>query len=146
MTATQKIIEKDEPRLVKPEPENQAEAPTLEAIEKQYRQLDELTNFKLVSTWEQWQAGTTTSKEDLYSDLAKIISAASLIRSDITRLKERRERRPDDELLAESATAIRKVTDEMVNEGYDHRDLPRQVERIEESLQALRVVFELCDY
>ena len=26
------------------------------------------------------------------------------------------------------------------------RDLPRQIERIEEKLQSLRVVFELCDY
>ena len=146
MTATRETIEKDEPRLVKPEPENQAEAPILEAIENQYRQLDDLTHFTLVSTWEQWQAGTKTSKEDLYRELTRIITAAQTMRSDIARLKERRERRPDDELLAESAGAIRKVTDQMVNDGYDSRDLPWQIERIEESLQALRVVFELCDY
>ena len=145
MTATRETIEKDEPRLVKPEPENQAEAPTLQAIEKQYRQLDDLTHSTLVSTWEQWQAGTKTSKEDLYRELTRIITSAQTMRSDIARLKERRERRPDDELLAESAGAIRKVTKEM-DEGYDSRDLPRQIERIEESLQALRVVFELCDY
>ena len=145
MTATRETIKKDEPRLVTPEPENQAEAPILEAIDKQYRQLHTLTNFTLVSTWEQWQAGTETSKEDLYRELTRIISAAQTMRSDIARLKERRLRRPDDELLAESAGAIRKVTKEM-DEGYDSRDLPRQIERIEESLQALRVVFELCDY
>ena len=145
MTATRETIKKDEPRLVKPEPENHAEAPLLKAIEKHYCQLHDMTNFTLVTTWEQWQAGTKTSKEDLYRELTRIISAAQTMRSNIARLKERRERRPDDELLAESAGAIRKVTEEM-NEGYDSRDLPRQIERIEEKLQSLRVVFELTDY
>ena len=145
MTATREIIEKDEPRLVTPEPENQAEAPILDAIEQHYCELDHTIGFTLVSTWVGWQAGTETSKEDLYRELTRIITAAQTMRSDIAKLKERRERRPDDELLAESAGAIRKVTDEM-DEGYDSRDLPRQIERIEESLQALRVVFELCDY
>ena len=68
------------------------------------------------------------------------------MRANIARLKERRIREPDDALLEQSANAIRRVTDEMVNEGYDCRDLPRQIERIEEKLQSLRVVFELTDY
>ena len=145
MTATRETIEKDEPRLVTPEPENQAEAPFLEAIEKHYCQLDDMTNFTLVSTWNGWQTGNDISKDDLYDDLGAIIAAAQTMRSNVARLKERRVREPEDVLLAESAGAIRAVTDEMT-EGYDCRDLPRQIERIEEKLQSLRVVFELCDY
>ena len=144
MTATRETIEKDEPRLVTPEPENQTEAPILEAIEQHYCELDHTIGFTLVSTWVGWQAGNDIGKDDLYYDLGRIIADAQAMRAQIAKLKERRIREPDDVLLAQSAGAIRAITDEM-NEGYDCRDLPRQIERIEEKLQSLRVVFELAD-
>ena len=144
MTATQKSIEKDEHRLVTPEPENKTEAPILDAIEQHYCELDHTIGFTLVSTWVGWQAGNDIGKDALYYDLGRIIADAQAMRANIAKLKERRIREPDDVLLAESAGAIRAITDEM-NEGYDCRDLPRQIERIEEKLQSLRVVFELAD-
>ena len=145
MTATRETIEKDEHRLVTPEPENKTEAPILEAIERHYCQFDN-AHFAFTANWIGWVASNDISKDHLYQDLGTIIAAAQAIRANIARLKERRIREPDDVLLEQSANAIRKVTDEMVNEGYDCRDLPRQIERIEEKLQSLRVVFELTDY
>ena len=72
-----------------------------------------MTNFTLVSTWNGWQTGNDISKDDLYDDLGSIIAAAQTMRSNIAKLKERRVREPDDVLLAESAGAIRAVTEEM---------------------------------
>ena len=67
MTATRETIEKDEHRLVTPEPENKTEAPILEAIEHHYCQFDN-AHFAFTANWIGWVASNDISKDHLYHD------------------------------------------------------------------------------
>ncbi len=145
MTAARETIETDEPRLVDPEPENKAETPILEAIERHYCRLDN-AHHAFTSNFYGWQMRNDIRKDDLDEGLEQVASAANAMRENIAKLKERRVREPYDVKQEASTASIRAVINEMDEDGYDCRALPGQIERIEATLRELRKEFSITDY
>ena len=148
MTATRETIEtetghlaENEPRLVDPEPENAAETPILNEIERQFCRFDN-AQHAFVSNFGGWQYRNDIGKDDLYADLGTIIAAAQTMRANIARLKERRIREPEEVRLEACAESLRELAGEM-SAGLDCRALPGQIERLEDELRSLRADLRL---